>query len=143
LADRLRSDREVLVNTTHPSLRPYSTSEHSDAHWSPDPEESSLRRQDVELIRRCVAALPPDERLLIGRHYLEEEPFERSRKELGLSRSKARTLHERAFARMRHFAWTDMLGKETGENESGSHGRARQRSASCRASARRRREVTK
>jgi len=64
-------------------------------------EEASQRRQHLELLQRCLQTLPPDEAVVVRRHDLDGEPLEHVADELGLTRSKARTLHERAHARLR------------------------------------------
>lgn len=71
------------------------------AALSADPEEAWQRRQDLELLGSCLEKLRPTERFLISRHYLEEEPLERARRELGLTRSEARTSVDRALKRMK------------------------------------------
>lgn len=90
------------MNPEHyPARRTYWTTTLRGTVLSADPEEAWQRRQDLELLETCLSMLPPDERFLVRRHYLDEEPLESARKELGLTRSEARTSIERALKRMK------------------------------------------
>lgn len=95
----------------HPTLSTDLTTALRGTVLSADPEEAWQRRQDLELLGCCLAKLPPEERFLVTRHYLDEEPLERARQELGLTRSEARTSIERALKRMKQLVKRDALGE--------------------------------
>ena len=60
------------------------------------PEEDAARSEIAALLRRSIEALPDRERALIERHYFNGEPFETIAAGLGISKSWASRLHERA-----------------------------------------------
>lgn len=86
-----------------PSAGPRSRAHHRAWGLAESPEETTMRRQDVELLGQCLGMLEPEERDLICLHYLDGQPLVRAGEELGLSRSKTRTLHGHALRRMRQF----------------------------------------
>jgi RNA polymerase sigma factor for flagellar operon FliA len=64
------------------------------------PEEHAARAELAARLRRSVEALPERERALIERHYYGGEPFEAIAGDLGISKSWASRLHERAISRI-------------------------------------------
>jgi RNA polymerase sigma factor for flagellar operon FliA len=64
------------------------------------PEEALAQAELRELVRRTIEELPEQEALLVRRHYLEGERFDRVAHDLGLSKSWASRLHTRAVARL-------------------------------------------
>lgn len=62
---------------------------------------ASQRNQELELLERCMSTLPADEAQVVRRHLLDGVPIERLADELGLSRMKTRSLHERGYARLK------------------------------------------
>ena len=60
------------------------------------PDEGSHKNQLRELIALSLDKLPPEEALVIRRHFFDEVPIDRLAKELGITRMKARTLQARA-----------------------------------------------
>lgn len=64
------------------------------------PEEEAARSELAAQVRGCVSALPERERALVERHYFEGEPFDRIAQDLGISKSWASRLHERAISQL-------------------------------------------
>jgi RNA polymerase sigma factor (sigma-70 family) len=64
-------------------------------------EEATQRRQHLEMLARCVESLPAEEAAIIRRHDLEGVPLDGVARELGLTRAKARGLHEAAHQRLK------------------------------------------
>jgi RNA polymerase sigma factor for flagellar operon FliA len=62
------------------------------------PEEEAIRVEIAGRLRRSVEALPARERALVERHYYEGEPFDQIAVSIGISKSWASRLHERAIA---------------------------------------------
>ena len=60
------------------------------------PEERLARAETVEVARAAVRALPDRERALLERHYFGGEPFDVIARDLGISKSWASRLHDRA-----------------------------------------------
>jgi RNA polymerase sigma factor for flagellar operon FliA len=67
---------------------------------APNPEEQLARAQTVHAARAAVASLPEKERALIDRHYFGGEPFNVIAADLGISKSSASRLHDRAIERL-------------------------------------------
>jgi RNA polymerase sigma factor for flagellar operon FliA len=63
--------------------------------------QASVRNQERDLINAAVASLPADEAVIIRRHCLDGEPLESVCQELGIPRTTARRLHDRAMERLR------------------------------------------
>jgi RNA polymerase sigma factor FliA len=70
------------------------------ADGAASPEEHAARAEVAERLRRSVEALPERERALVERHYYDGEPFDAIAEDLGISKSWASRLHERAITRM-------------------------------------------
>jgi RNA polymerase sigma factor FliA len=64
------------------------------------PEEHAARSELAERLRRSVEALPDRERALVERHYYNGETFDAIAEDLGISKSWASRLHERAITRI-------------------------------------------
>jgi RNA polymerase sigma factor for flagellar operon FliA len=64
------------------------------------PEEQAARAEIADRLRRSVEALPERERALVERHYYGGEPFEAIAEDLGISKSWASRLHERAITQL-------------------------------------------
>jgi RNA polymerase sigma factor FliA len=62
------------------------------------PEEVTSRAEVAASVRGALSTLPERERLLVERHYYGGEPFDVIAEELGISKSWASRLHERAIA---------------------------------------------
>jgi len=60
------------------------------------PEEQLLKAQTAKVARTAVEALPERERELIERHYYRGEQFDAIARDLGISKSWASRLHDRA-----------------------------------------------
>ena len=60
------------------------------------PDEGSHKNQLRELIALSLDKLPPEEAVVIRRHFFDEVPLDRLAKELGITRMKARILQARA-----------------------------------------------
>jgi RNA polymerase sigma factor (sigma-70 family) len=104
------------MSAHEPSAEPRSRTQRRTSGLAESPEETTMRRQDVELLGQCLAALQPEERHLISLHYLDGEPLELAGKRLGLSRWKTRSLHGQAMRRMRRFV---RVGAEGGGKNAG------------------------
>ncbi len=70
------------------------------APWQLSPEEHASRRQILEIVERGIESLPEQEAMLIRRHYIDGERFDRVAAELGFSKSWASRLHARAIGRL-------------------------------------------
>jgi len=64
------------------------------------PEEAFVEAETLSVVRAAIEELPPEEAMLVRRHYLEGERFDHVAQELGLSKSWASRLHTRAIARL-------------------------------------------
>ena len=64
------------------------------------PEEALGRAELMAVVEKAIGELPPNEAVLVRRHYLEGERFDHVAKELGLSKSWASRLHTRAIKRL-------------------------------------------
>jgi RNA polymerase sigma factor for flagellar operon FliA len=64
------------------------------------PEEAFARAELLAVVRDAIGELPPEEQVLVRRHYLEGERFDHVAAELGLSKSWASRLHTRAIKRL-------------------------------------------
>jgi RNA polymerase sigma factor FliA len=64
------------------------------------PEEAVAQAELRKLVVDALEELPPDERELVRRHYLEGERFDQVAASLGLSKSWGSRLHTRAVARL-------------------------------------------
>jgi len=64
------------------------------------PEELTARAEMAAQVRRSVGALPERERALVERHYFEGEPFDANARDLGIRKSWASRLHDRANAQL-------------------------------------------
>jgi len=62
----------------------------------PTPEEAVGQAELTHVVKGVVGALPERERALIERHYFGGEPFDEIAQDLGISKSWASRLHERA-----------------------------------------------
>jgi RNA polymerase sigma factor for flagellar operon FliA len=62
----------------------------------PTPEEAVGQAELAHVVRGVVGTLPERERALIERHYFGGEPFDEIAQDLGISKSWASRLHERA-----------------------------------------------
>jgi RNA polymerase sigma factor FliA len=60
------------------------------------PEDAASRAEIAALLRRSIELLPERQRTLVERHYYDGEPFEAIAASLGISKSWASRLHERA-----------------------------------------------
>jgi RNA polymerase sigma factor for flagellar operon FliA len=65
---------------------------------SSSPEEVTARAQVAESVRGALSDLPERERALVERHYYGGEAFEAIAEDLGISKSWASRLHDRAIA---------------------------------------------
>ena len=65
---------------------------------SGSPEEVTARAQVAASVRGALSDLPERERALVERHYYGGEAFEAIAEDLGISKSWASRLHERAIA---------------------------------------------
>jgi RNA polymerase sigma factor for flagellar operon FliA len=63
---------------------------------APNPEEALVTAEIHHVAQRAVAALPDRERALVERHYFGGEQFDAIARDLGISKSWACRLHERA-----------------------------------------------
>jgi RNA polymerase sigma factor for flagellar operon FliA len=72
------------------------------AHVVESPEEQVGRAEVAHVIRVFIAELPERERSLMERHYYGEEPFDAIARDLGISKSWASRLHERAVHAVKH-----------------------------------------
>jgi len=100
---RLREVRAAMsaVQTAYVvATRSFDEIEHS-----PEPEESPEARIDREALRAridaAIAALPPRERALVEKHYVEGKNLLEAGEELGISKSWASRLHAQAVERLR------------------------------------------
>jgi RNA polymerase sigma factor FliA len=66
----------------------------------PSPEDEAERAEIAAQVRRHVGALPERERTLVERHYFGGEPFDLIAQDLGISKSWASRLHERAISQL-------------------------------------------
>ena len=64
------------------------------------PEDEAARSELAAQVRMRVSALPERERALVERHYFGDEPFDRIAQDLGISKSWASRLHERAISQL-------------------------------------------
>ena len=64
------------------------------------PEEELLTKLDAERVRRAVACLPNHERVLVVSHYFQGRRFDHVAAHLGISKSWASRLHNRALRRL-------------------------------------------
>ena len=62
----------------------------------PTPEEAVGNAELAHVVKGVIGALPERERALIERHYFGDEPFDEIAQDLGISKSWASRLHERA-----------------------------------------------
>lgn len=60
------------------------------------PEDRTANLEVARALRACVEALPDRERTLVERHYFDGEPFDAIARDLGVSKSWASRLHDRA-----------------------------------------------
>lgn len=60
------------------------------------PEDRTANVEVARALRECVATLPERERTLVERHYFDGEPFDAIARDLGVSKSWASRLHDRA-----------------------------------------------
>lgn len=67
---------------------------------APSPEDEAARSELAAQVRMRVSALPERERELVERHYFGGEPFDRIAQDLGISKSWASRLHERAISQL-------------------------------------------
>ena len=65
---------------------------------SGSPEEVTARAEVAASVRDALEELPERERALVERHYYGEEPFDAIAEDLGISKSWASRLHDRAIA---------------------------------------------
>ncbi len=65
---------------------------------SGSPEEVTARAEVAASVRGALEELPERERALVERHYYGEEPFDAIAEDLGISKSWASRLHDRAIA---------------------------------------------
>lgn len=77
---------------------------------APSPEEVVAERQLNAKLRTVVEELPERERELVERHYFGGERFDQVAEELGLSKSWASRLHQRAIARLARALGSASLG---------------------------------
>ncbi len=73
----------------------------ADPHLVATPEAEVQRAELAHVVKGVVAALPERERALIERHYYGDEPFDEIAEDLGISKSWASRLHERAILAVR------------------------------------------
>jgi RNA polymerase sigma factor for flagellar operon FliA len=66
------------------------------------PEEQFERAQTVQRVQATIGELPERERSLIERHYYGGEPFDLIARDLGISKSRASRVHQRAIVAVRH-----------------------------------------
>ena len=83
-----------------------------------DPEESLLREEACEGVRRALEVLDERERALVEGFYFQNVPFEQTAKRLGISKSWASRIYTRALDRLR--AELSNQDKEGGLDETAS-----------------------
>jgi RNA polymerase sigma-70 factor, ECF subfamily len=69
------------------------------ADHRPDPERHAIEHQNLELAMRILRSIPPRDREVLTRFYLDEQPAEQVCDEMGLSGTQFRLIKSRAKAR--------------------------------------------
>ena len=67
--------------------------------WRDDPEREILSRQRVEIARKVLKGIPPRDREILNRFYVQEQSHEQICAEMGLSYNQFRLIKSRAKAR--------------------------------------------